>query len=127
MIDKPRDEHEARVHESFDSLHAQVGERLDDAGRGAIEKLRAAAVAKDGAALRAGLNELRQPRLALPGARRAPADRESPRRSRAARAVAGGNRAHGRDWIDLFRATFQAVGQEDIGGLYSHEWRRQAN
>ena len=60
MIDKPRDEHEARVHESFDSLHAQVGERLDEAGRGAIEKLRAAAVARDGAALRAGLNELRQ-------------------------------------------------------------------
>lgn len=60
MVEKPRDEHETRVHESFDSLHEQVGGTLDEAGRSAIEKLRAAAVAKDGAALRAGLNELRQ-------------------------------------------------------------------
>jgi hypothetical protein len=60
MKEKTPDEHEARVHESFDALHEQVGQRLDETGRGAIEKLRAAAVAKDGAALRAGLNELRQ-------------------------------------------------------------------
>jgi hypothetical protein len=59
MADKPRDEHEADVHASFDSLHAQVGGRIDDAGREAIEKLRAAAAAKDGAALRAGLKDLR--------------------------------------------------------------------
>ncbi len=59
MVDKPRDEHEADVHASFDSLHAQVGSRIDDAQREAIEKLRAAAASKDGAALRAGLKDLR--------------------------------------------------------------------
>ncbi len=59
MVDKPREEHEKDVHESFDSLHAQVGDRIDDSGREAIEKLRAAAAARDGAALRAGLKELR--------------------------------------------------------------------
>ncbi len=56
----PPDEHASRVRESFDALHAQVGERLDAEGRAAIEKLRTAAVSKDGAALRAGLNELRE-------------------------------------------------------------------
>ena len=60
MAEKPPDEHQARVRESFDSLHAQVSGELDEAGREAIEKLRAAAASKDGEALRAGLNELRQ-------------------------------------------------------------------
>ena len=32
----PPDEHQTRVSESFDALHAQVGGRLDDAGRAAI-------------------------------------------------------------------------------------------
>ncbi len=61
MADKPLDddEHAARVHESFDSLHAQVGSRIDDEGRAAIEKLRSAAAARDGDALRAGLKDLR--------------------------------------------------------------------
>ncbi len=60
MPEKPPDDHAFRVQESFDALHEQVGERLDPSGREAIEKLRAAAALKDGAALRAGLNELRQ-------------------------------------------------------------------
>jgi hypothetical protein len=59
MVDKPRDDHEARVHESFDSLHSQVGDRLDDAGRQAMERLRTAAAARDGEALRVGLKDLR--------------------------------------------------------------------
>jgi hypothetical protein len=55
----PPDDHASRVHESFDALHAHVGERLDAEGRAAIDKLRTAAVSKDGEALRSGLKELR--------------------------------------------------------------------
>jgi hypothetical protein len=61
MADDPRDDHESRVHESFDSLYEkdQVRGRIDDAGREALEKLRAAAAARDGDALRTGLKGLR--------------------------------------------------------------------
>ncbi len=60
MAEKPpSDEHAERVHKSFDALHEQVGVRLDDDSRAAIEKLRSAAAAKDGEALRTGLKELR--------------------------------------------------------------------
>lgn len=61
MVDKPlSDEHEARVSESFDALHAQVSGRLDDAGREAIGRIRAAAASKDTAALKSHLAELRE-------------------------------------------------------------------
>ncbi len=60
MADKPSDEHASRVQESFDALHEQVGDRLDEAGRRAIEKVRAAAAAKDAEALRAHLADLRE-------------------------------------------------------------------
>ncbi len=61
MTDKPpADDHAARVHESFDALHATVGDRLDDASRAAVERLRAAATGKDGDALRKHLTELRE-------------------------------------------------------------------
>ena len=61
MTDDPRDEHESRVHESFDSLYERdlVKGRIDDAGRDAVERLRAAAAARDGEALRKGLKSLR--------------------------------------------------------------------
>ena len=61
MADEPRDEHESHVHESFDSLYEkdEVRGRIDDAGRDALEKLRAAAAARDGDALRKGLKGLR--------------------------------------------------------------------
>ena len=61
MVDKPHDEHESKVHESFDSLYEkdQVRGRLDDAGRDALEKLRTAAAARNGEALRTGLKALR--------------------------------------------------------------------
>ena len=62
MAEKPpRDEHEKQVHESFDSLYEreQVRGRIDDSGRDALEKLRAAAAARNGAALRTGLKDLR--------------------------------------------------------------------
>jgi hypothetical protein len=53
------DEHAARVHESFDSLQEKVGGKLDADQREALERLRAAAQARDGDALRKGLKELR--------------------------------------------------------------------
>jgi hypothetical protein len=56
----PSDGHETRVSESFDALHAQVGGRLDDAGRDAIGRIRSAAAARDTAALRTHLDELRE-------------------------------------------------------------------
>jgi hypothetical protein len=60
MAEKPTsDDHASRVHEGFDALHETVGGRLDDASREAIEKLRSAATARDGDALRSGLEELR--------------------------------------------------------------------
>ncbi len=59
MAEKPRDEHETNVHESFDSLHSQVAGRIDAAGSEAMARLRAAAAAKDGEALRTGLKSLR--------------------------------------------------------------------
>ena len=59
MAETPRDDHDTRVRESFDSLHEQVGSRLDPAQREAVERLRAAAASKDGAALRSGLSHLR--------------------------------------------------------------------
>jgi hypothetical protein len=61
MADKPpSDDHAARVHESFDALHATLGDRLDESSRAAVERLRAAASEKDGAALRKQLTELRE-------------------------------------------------------------------
>ena len=56
-----REEHESRLHESFDSLYErdQVKGRIDEAGRDAVERLRAAAAARDGVALREGLKSLR--------------------------------------------------------------------
>lgn len=61
MADRPPpDDHQARVSESFDSLHEQVGGRLDASGREAIERIRAAAASRDTAALKTRLAELRE-------------------------------------------------------------------
>ncbi|HEY1252280.1 MAG TPA: hypothetical protein VGH97_13940 [Thermoanaerobaculia bacterium] len=54
------DDHEQRVTETFDALRARVGGRLDDAGRAAIERVRAAAASKDTAALKTHLADLRK-------------------------------------------------------------------
>ena len=56
--EKP-DEHTARVHASFDSLHESIGSKLDAPARDAIAKLRAAAAQRDGAAVREQLTEVR--------------------------------------------------------------------
>jgi len=60
MAEKPPDPHESRVHESFDALHEKVGGRLDDASRAAIDRVRSAAAARDSAALRAHMTELKE-------------------------------------------------------------------
>jgi hypothetical protein len=52
--------HRSRVSESFDALQAKVGSRLDDAGRDAIQRIQAAAEAKDTAALKSHLADLRE-------------------------------------------------------------------
>jgi hypothetical protein len=52
--------HAKRVHETFNSLNAKLGAKLDAAARESVEKLRAAAVEKDGAAVREHLTEVRQ-------------------------------------------------------------------
>jgi len=54
------DEHTTRVSESFDALHEKVGGRLDDAGRDAIQRIQEAATAKDTAALKTQLADLRE-------------------------------------------------------------------
>lgn len=54
------DDHAKRVHESFDSLHEKLGPRLDAGARESVEKLRAAAVEMNGAAVRERLTEVRQ-------------------------------------------------------------------
>lgn len=60
MPEKTPEDHAARVHESFDSLDAQVGGRLDASGRDAMQKIRAAAASRDAAALNAHLADLRE-------------------------------------------------------------------
>ncbi len=59
MVENPSDEHASRVRSSFDALHDQVGGRLDASSREAVDRLREAASAKDGEALRTGLKDLR--------------------------------------------------------------------
>jgi len=54
------DGHAERVHETFNSLNAKLGAKLDADARESIEKLRAAAVEKDGAAVREHLVDVRQ-------------------------------------------------------------------
>jgi hypothetical protein len=56
----PEDDHRTRVSESFDSLHRQLGERLDAEGRDAIERIREAAATRDTAALQNHLARLRE-------------------------------------------------------------------
>lgn len=54
------DAHAARVRETFDSLHAKLGVKLDGGARESVDQLRAAAARKDGAAVRAQLTDVRE-------------------------------------------------------------------
>jgi hypothetical protein len=56
---KPQDPEESRVRADFDELHERVGERLDEPGRAAFQRVRDAAAARNGAELRKGLVALR--------------------------------------------------------------------
>jgi hypothetical protein len=57
--EKP-DEHAALVHDSFNSLREKLGEKLDADAREAVERLRAAAVEKNGTAVREQLTAVRE-------------------------------------------------------------------
>ena len=48
------------VDQDFDALHAKVGSRLDDEGRDAIQRIQAAAAARDTTALKTHLADLRE-------------------------------------------------------------------
>ena len=49
----------SRIHADFDELHERLGDRLDDPGREAFERVRSAAAARNGAELRRNLVTLR--------------------------------------------------------------------
>jgi hypothetical protein len=59
MAERDEEEHASRVHADFDDLHERLGERLDEPGRAAIDRVRQAAATRDGAELRKGLVSLR--------------------------------------------------------------------
>jgi hypothetical protein len=56
----PPAEHEERVNKAFDSLHEELGDRLDDEHRASIDALREAAVQRDTEAGREKLSEVRE-------------------------------------------------------------------
>ena len=60
MTETDSDPHRSRVSESFDALQAKVGGRLDDASREAIQRIQDAAAARDTAALKTHLDDLRE-------------------------------------------------------------------
>jgi Tfp pilus assembly protein PilO len=55
---KATDAHETRVRQAFDSLDRKLSDRLDANAKESVEKLRAAAAAKDADRLRTQLNDL---------------------------------------------------------------------
>jgi len=52
--------HEERVNRTFDALHEGLGDRLDDAGREDVARLRTAAAERDAEALRAHLTSVKE-------------------------------------------------------------------
>ena len=60
MAEKPPDDHASRVHASFDALDQEVGSKLDEDSRAAIERVKSAAVSRDAEALRTHVGELKQ-------------------------------------------------------------------
>jgi hypothetical protein len=53
------DDHSKRVHSAFDDLHATLGDRETPEARETVEKLRAAALERDGDRVRGHLEEVR--------------------------------------------------------------------
>lgn len=58
MVER-EEEHASKIHADFDELHERLGERMDEPGRAAMDRVREAAAAGNGAALRKGLVALR--------------------------------------------------------------------
>ena len=54
------DDHSQRVHSAFDDLHDTLGERSTPEARASVEKLRAAALARDGDGLRESLEDVKR-------------------------------------------------------------------
>ncbi len=52
-------EHRDRVHEAFDALHEELGDRVSGDAKEAMEKLRDAAARRDGESARERLSEVR--------------------------------------------------------------------
>ena len=59
MAERDDDDHVSKVHADFDELHSRLGERMDQPGREAMERVREAAATRDGATLRKSLVTLR--------------------------------------------------------------------
>ncbi|MDQ2870002.1 MAG: hypothetical protein M3S32_04615 [Acidobacteriota bacterium] len=60
MADSTSDDHEKRVRDAFDSLHKNVGDRMDDDARRSVEGLRTAAASRDREQLRSGITDVQQ-------------------------------------------------------------------
>ena len=57
---KAPEKHDERVRTAFDGLHESLGERATPEARESVEKLRAAALGRDGARVRTVLAEVRE-------------------------------------------------------------------
>jgi hypothetical protein len=58
--DRETSDHETRVRDAFDSLHRNVGERLDDSARTSLDGMRDAAQRRDTEGLRRELSTVRE-------------------------------------------------------------------
>ena len=60
-MDKPGNgDHETRVRDAFDSLHKNIGARLDDSARTSLDGLRTAAERRDAESLRRELSNVQE-------------------------------------------------------------------
>ena len=60
MDDSGKGDHETRVRDAFDSLHRNIGERLDDSARTSFDGLREAAERRDRDTLRRELTAVQE-------------------------------------------------------------------
>ncbi len=60
MADTGAPDHETRVKDAFDSLHAKVGTRLDDDSRRHFDSIRSAATSRDSGKLRENLSAVQE-------------------------------------------------------------------
>ena len=60
MDDSSKGDHETRVRDAFDSLHKNIGDRLDDSARTSFDGLREAAERRDRDTLRRELSTVQE-------------------------------------------------------------------